>query len=187
MSVGVLTALELDVNLTWAFARSNGLFKATKQGRDNRAWSLAGLNLLDYNQAIIFEETFNPGQSLIIDLTSDNNLLLDNIALQSVLTIMVKVLPTTIGLNNGLAIIAPGVPNGFPWLWLDTGTPSAGGATGDVAEIIHCNGLYLASYGVGESGTNLNGKPVSPTQKTLMFENTGSDPIDIFAFIGGLS
>lgn len=171
-----LSALELDAQLSWSFTRANGTFRATKQGRDSRTWSLAGIDLSILDQAIIDEVTLGgTTPDLVIDLTDDMNLVDEAVALTVVQSILIIAAPTVPGEDNCAVALAPGDTNPFRWLF---------GADNDKITV-PAGGVYLHSYGLGPSGTYIVGQPITPTTKILKLTRTGPDDIDVFIFVGG--
>lgn len=171
-----LTTLELDLNLTWVFERLNGVFRATKQGRDSRAWSLAGLDLSVYDQAIVDDVTLtDTNPDLTIDLTDGANLIPEFFALTVVQAIVILARPTDHASEDCAVVFSPGSTNPFRWTF--------GGNTHNVS--IAPYGMYCQSYGIGEVGTNIPGRAVTPTTKNLKLSRQGPDEIDVFYFIAG--
>lgn len=171
-----LSLLDLDVNLTWSFSRDNGVFRATKQGKDSRSWSLDGLDLTTYDQAIV--ETVTLGGTdveLEIDLTSEVNLVNEAFALTVVQTILILAAPNDPDLENCGVRFGPGSLTPFRWTF--------GSDTDSVT--IDANGVYLQSDGVGSSGTNIRGRAVTASTKRLRLTHTGQDDVDVFFFVGG--
>lgn len=173
----MLTEFNIAANVSWRFEfdSGDGLAVVT-QGRDKKSYSMRGLDVTTYDEAIVGVVTLGgTDNELTIDLWDFVNRVSEETGLSEALAIYLQTAPVDEEETDCSVIFGPASSGGFQWFF--------GGLTNSITlSYRDC----LVKPGPAEpDGTSGPGYAVTSTTGKLTFRNPGSHDIELFYAIMG--